>query len=384
MLAAPNLGLWRAPFLAVAVFGICGQAVLSQEVGWREDYNAARREAQDKGLPLILDFGTDNCFWCKKLDETTFRDPAIAAMISGRFVPLKVDARKYAVLTEALRIQSFPTVVLAAPDGKILNTLEGYMEPERFQEQLQQVLASVSSVPATTHDYDEASRAVASSDYPRAVALLKGILEDDRQRSVQAKARQLLADIEQQAAGRLSRAKQLEDKDQTADALETLTELVRVYAGTQAAVEGGQALAALTAKRDAKAELRTRRARELLSQARDDYRAQQYLCCMDRCELLISSYGDLAEGVEAAQLVAEIKNNPDWMRQACETLTDRLGLLYLSLAETWLKRGQPQEAAICLERVMQAFPGTRQAEVAQTRLAQLQGQPTRRADFKKP
>ena len=105
---------------------------------------------------------------------------------------------------------------------------------------------------------------------------------------------------------------------------------------------------------------------------------------MDRCEVLNASYADLSEAVEAMRLVAEIKNNPDWMRQACESLSDRLGILYLSLAETWIKKGQPHEAVVCLERVIQTLPGTRQAEVAQTRLAQLQGQPTGRADFKKP
>ena len=58
--------------------------------------------------------------------------------------------------------------------------------------------------------------------------------------------------------------------------------------------------------------------------------------------------------------------------------------LYLSLAETWLKKGQPRQAMNCLERVIQTLPGTRQAEAAQLRLSQIQGQPTQRADFKGP
>src|SRR5947209_19156877 len=92
---------------------------------------------------------------------------------------------------------------------------------------------------------------------------------------------------------------------------------------------------------------------------------------------------DLPEGLEATQLAAEIKNNPQWMRLACDTLSDQLGTLYLSLAETWLKKGQPEQAVICLERVVQTLPGTRQAEAAQLRLAQLQAQPpTQAVDFK--
>src|SRR5262249_52206169 len=102
------------------------------------------------------------------------------------------------------------------------------------------------------------------------------------------------------------------------------------------------------------------------------------------CEVLQVTFPDLAEGNEAGQLAGEIKNNPEWMRLACESLTDQLGSLYLNLADTWLKKGQPQQAVLCLEKIVQTLPGTRVAGAAQLRLAQLQGQPTRPVDFKKP
>jgi hypothetical protein len=100
--------------------------------------------------------------------------------------------------------------------------------------------------------------------------------------------------------------------------------------------------------------------------------------------VLAGSYADLTEGSEAMQLAGEIKNNPEWMRSACDSLTDRLGLLYMSLAETWLRKGQPQQAVAILERVVQQFPGTRQAEAAQIRLSYIKGQTTMQADYKKP
>ena len=83
-------------------------------------------------------------------------------------------------------------------------------------------------------------------------------------------------------------------------------------------------------------------------------------------------------------LLAEIKNNPEWMKQACDTLSDRLGTLYISLAESWLKKGQPHQAELYLEKVVQAFPGTPQAETAVNRLSQIRGEPSQQADFKKP
>src|SRR5205814_8179669 len=136
-------------------------------------------------------------------------------------------------------------------------------------------------------------------------------------------------------------------------------------------------------KRQTRTRRRSRRARDLLAQAKEDFRPRQYLYCLEHCEILVTNYPDLPEGAEAVQLAADIKGNPEWMKQACDSLSDRLGLLYLSLAETWLKKGQPKEAVLCYERVIQSFPGSRQADTAQQRLAQLQGQSTRQANFNK-
>jgi thioredoxin-related protein len=354
------------------------------DVQWRSDYNAARREAQDKNRPLIVDFGTENCYWCKRLEATTFRDPTILRLMNERFVPLHIDADKEVTLAQMLRIQNYPTIVIAAPDGKILVTREGYMDAAPFLEQLQRALTAVSNPEWMARDYQEAVKAITGSDYSRAIALLRSVMEDGKDRPVQLKARQLLKDLEQQATSRLVAAKEANDKGHTSQAVDRLTELVRLFNGTQAATEGGQLLTSLGNKPEIKGQQRTRRAQELLAQAKQDYTSGQYLCCMDRCEVLTSSYGDLPEGDEAKALETEIKGNPVWMQTACESLSDRLGLLYLSLADTWLKKGQPQQATLCLERVVKAFPSSQHAEVAQRRLAQIQGRQTQQTNFKKP
>jgi thioredoxin-like negative regulator of GroEL len=307
----------------------------------------------------------------------------VVELLNGQFIPLKIDAHKESALAQSLQISSFPTLVIGAPDGKILATIVGYKEASEFTGILQRVVASSSTPDWMTRDQQEAAKALAGSDYARAIALLKGIIEDGKDRPVQQKARQMLRDIEQQAAGRLARARQLQDKGQSLQAIDLLTELLRLYPGSQAAADAGPMLNSLAAKPEIKQGQRTGRARELLAQAREDYRTQQFLCCLDRCELLAANYADLPEGSEAVQLATEIKNNPEWMKAACDSLTDRLGLLYLAMAETWLKKGQPQQAATYLERVIQSCPGTRQAEAAQIRLSYLKGQTTWQTDFKK-
>jgi thioredoxin-related protein len=359
-------------------------SVVGQEVQWRTDYNQARKEAVAQNRPLLLDFGTERCFWCKRLDVTTFRDNRVINVMSEHFVALKVDADKEVGLTQALHIQSLPTLVIAAPDGKILSMLEGYVEPARLHAHLQGALAGVGNADGMAHDYQQAAQAIAASEYARAIGLLKNLSLDDKNPSVQLKAKQLLRDLEEQAAGMLARASQLEQKGETPEAVAILSELVRVFPGTQAAADSGPLLASLTAKSQILAQVRSRQARELLAQAREDYRTGQYLCCLDRCERLGTSFAELPEAAEGFQLAAAIKNNPEWLQQACDTLSDRLSGLYLVLAESCMRKNQPQQAAQYLERILHIVPGTPQAETARLRLSTLQGQSTWQAEFKKP
>jgi thioredoxin-related protein len=353
------------------------------DVQFRTDYNETRVEADKKGLPIIIYCTRDACPWCVRLQVETFSNPVVAKSMNERFVPLKVHAGQDPRLIEALKIRAFPTVILAAPDGKILMTVEGFQEAVKFQENLQRVLASVGNPEWMQRDYQIAAKAIAERDYGKGVALLKAILDDGRaaKTPVQANAANLLKQVEQQAASELSRAKQLVDQGRTGEASGVLTKLVKDYAGTQASPEAAGMLTSIAKTPEMRNAQRGVRARELLAQAKDDFRTEQWLCCLDRCDLLVGSYGDLSEGGEALQLASSIRSNPEWMQRACESMSTRLGDMYISLAESWLQKGQPQQAMLCLERVIRTFPGSRQAETAQYRLAQLQGLPTQQSAF---
>jgi thioredoxin-like negative regulator of GroEL len=385
-LPRPDLSRLAALCSVCLLLGLGGFAApaSAEEIRWRNDYHKARKEATEKGKPLVIDFGTENCYWCKQLDARTFRDPAIIALMNEHCIPLKIDANANQSLTDALRVQSFPTLVFASSDGRILGFQEGFCEVPKMKELLQKSIGNVSTPEWMTRDYKEASRAIANADYARAVSLLKSILEDGKDRPVQGKARGLLAELEQQAAARVARAKHMADMGQTTEAVETINELVKSYAGTPAAREGSQMLMTLAARSTQKEQsARVKKAREMLAQAREEYRQQQFAICLDRCEALAASYTDLPEALHATQLASEIKSNPEWLKLACDQLGDRLSILYLSMAETWLRKGQPQMAIHYFERVVQHFPNTRQAEEAQVRLAQIQGLPSRQVDLKK-
>jgi thioredoxin-like negative regulator of GroEL len=120
--------MWKCGVLGIAVVITLTGSAFAQDVKWRHDYAMARKEATATGKPLLLDFGTEACTWCKKLDATTFRNPAIVALLNERFIPVKIDAEREEKLTEAVKVDSFPTLLLVSSDGKIVARHVGYAD----------------------------------------------------------------------------------------------------------------------------------------------------------------------------------------------------------------------------------------------------------------
>src|SRR6266540_2303244 len=187
------------PFLAALLLPpAIGLPCRADEVVWRKDYASALQEAREKRLPLVLDFGTDACPWCDKLDATTFRDADVVNLLNTRFVPLKIHSARYPELVEHLKIHTFPTLVVADSSGKILNAHAGFLEATPFLEFLRGTLtppaggaptATTTATPPVQGDaFQKATQAVAQSEYARALALLRNILKDNGHSDVQAKA----------------------------------------------------------------------------------------------------------------------------------------------------------------------------------------------------
>ena len=370
-------------FLGCFVFAAANAGASGQPLVWRTDYNAARKEATEKRRPLLIEFGTDHCLWCRKLESTTLSDPAVVRLLQSRFIPLKIDAGENPQLTQALKIQGFPTLIIASSDGHIITVIEGFVESAKLMDQLQKTLGASAAPDWMSRDYQEANKAIAQGDHAHAVSLLKSIAREDRNPTAQKNAMEALAGLERQAASLLAQARKLDDQGQTLEVIDTLSDVARRYSGTQAGNEAKTILASLSANPDIRERLRNRRAKELMAMAREEFRTQQYNGCLEKCELLIANYADRSEGAEAAKLASEIKANPDWLSKACSDQNERLNNLYVSLAEVWLKNGKEDEAVTCYQKIQQLFPGTQYARMAQVKIEQLQGKPGERTEFKK-
>lgn len=363
--------------LACSLLATASPQVLAQGpagIKWRTDYQAARKEAEEKRLPLFIDFVRPNCPPCARMEQYTFTDPRILATLNQKFIPLKINGLEEVGLASRLGINLFPTIVLASPEGRVAKEpLIGYMEADALHEHLQRLLASLAPSDTNRKDYENALKWEADGEYTRAITALRGILDDEKARPTHKDAGALLEKIEKRAEEHLARARDLQTKGQFIEALESLTDVRRQFSGIKASRDAADMMSTLVQNNaQIKAEHRAKRVKELLTQAQGFYKTKDYVPCLDRCEVILASYGDLPEGQQAFLLASEIKNNPEWLQAAADVMTDRLGGVWLSLADSYLKRGDVPRARFYLENVLRAFPGSRMAESAQIRLGQLQ------------
>lgn len=357
-----------------------------QGVEWRSDYDAARKEATTAGRPLFLQVSSEDCFHCRRLDAGPLREPAVVGLLNDRYIPLRVDAARSPKLVEALRVNAYPTMIIAAPDGRILAFLEGFHDARALVEQLQRTLGGPPPAPdPAAANFQAAAKAVEAGDYARAVPLLKTLAEDGKDKAAQAKARATLDEIEQQAAGRLARARRLQEDGRPQDAADLLTDMAGRYAGTRAAADGAKLLASLPERPDPKSSQRERRARALLAQAKEVAAGERYNAALELCNVLVTDFKDLPEGRLGAELADGIRSSPEKLALACENLNERLAAMYATLGEAALKKGEKPQAAGYFEKAVRAAPASLVARDAQAKLTALSVKtPAMTTEFHKP
>lgn len=362
--------IWRATivavFVVVGLWPIAGRAA-DPKIEWRTDYGAARKESQETGLPILVQIGTEECFYCKKMEATTLRDTGVVSMM-GNFIPLKIDGNKDATLTKSLKVQLYPTTVLAGSDGTIHAFVQGYVSVDAFKDQLKLTTDLVSADLKYGKDLSDASTAMKSSDFAKAIPQLHRLALVTKGKAPEAKVKAMLAEAEKAGADRLAAANRQIAEGKREPAIRQLNEIAKAFAGTSVATRAEADLIALGVDRIDKIAI-AMRATALLTAARDLAKAGAYAEALELAELLDTT----AEAKAAAALAAEIKADPNKLAATARQANEKAAALQLSLAEAYTAKGQTTEAASCLELAIRLAPNTTKAEQAEGRLAKLRG-----------
>ena len=100
--------------------------------------------AKDSGKHIVINFYTDWCPNCRRMNERTYRDEEVLKQIQQAFIPVKLNAESSSPLiiegqaiSEAqvalmFRVNSYPTTWFLSPEGRPLIPVRGYYGPKLF------------------------------------------------------------------------------------------------------------------------------------------------------------------------------------------------------------------------------------------------------------
>lgn len=112
-----------------------GEAVAWQ--GWSD--GAFASAARQKKL-LLLDLGAVWCHWCHVMEETTYRDPKVVALLRRHFVAVRVDQDSRPDLSNRYEDYGWPATIIFDANGRELVKFAGYIAPGRMASLLDAVV----------------------------------------------------------------------------------------------------------------------------------------------------------------------------------------------------------------------------------------------------
>ena len=203
-------------------------------------------KARDQKKSVFIDFSTEWCGWCKKLDADTFSKPEVAKALSA-FVCVHVDAEKGEgpELAKRYAAHGFPTLVVTDDAGEEIDRIGGYMPPDKFVPEVQRIARGEKTLKSL-------KKAVAADPRDLGAALdLAGKLLDVDPAAAQRTLLAVPADVkpkddDQAAARGLLLAQAFEESQLRADALAAYECVLATWpgsAGAREALARGGALA---------------------------------------------------------------------------------------------------------------------------------------------
>ena len=110
----------------------------SAQVKWQPYSADSFAMAKRMNRPVLIDIGAMWCHWCHVMDEKTYGDPQVAALINQLFVPIKVDRDQrpdvdqyyQAAAAELSDNGGWPLTCFTLPDGALFAAF-GFLPPRK-------------------------------------------------------------------------------------------------------------------------------------------------------------------------------------------------------------------------------------------------------------
>ncbi|HBH36704.1 MAG TPA: hypothetical protein DDW45_10385 [Gammaproteobacteria bacterium] len=105
-------------------------SVAEPEIAWQPSTAAIYEQAKQQNKLVFLDLTAEWCLFCKKMDETTYRDPEVVAYINEHFLPVRVSDAGAGDVIEHYRRHARPGTVMLNADGIEILHKRGYLNAQ--------------------------------------------------------------------------------------------------------------------------------------------------------------------------------------------------------------------------------------------------------------
>lgn len=112
-----------------------------EPVQWADLDAAALKRAQDDNRIVLVNVVASWCHWCHVMEEQTYADPEVAALLREHFVTIRVDSDARPDVAERYRAWGWPATAVLSPDARPVLELRGYQPPARFAALLRELVA---------------------------------------------------------------------------------------------------------------------------------------------------------------------------------------------------------------------------------------------------
>lgn len=114
--------------------------ILGADINWNTSYDQALSKAKKENKPLMVLITSEQCRWCRKLENTTLQDESIVNRINGNFQVVNVTKDK-SNYPKNLTAKMVPMSYFLDPKtGKVLYSIPGYWESEDYNSILDDAL----------------------------------------------------------------------------------------------------------------------------------------------------------------------------------------------------------------------------------------------------
>ena len=115
----------------IILMGIFWSGLFGTELVWQKDIDAAFEIAQKEHKNIMLMVESQNCRWCKKMEDETLADENVQKRLAA-YSLVKVSRGEERIVDQLPMIHGVPTIFFMTPEKKILQKVVGYFNVEDF------------------------------------------------------------------------------------------------------------------------------------------------------------------------------------------------------------------------------------------------------------